>query len=107
MVSTFQPITEGSVPRLSHITRRSLVLTKRIAAYGDKNDIYNAKANLSVRSCACAASTSLDAVKIIEKHRHKIMMHKFAAILVVDDHGKDRKSTGHVISQYCEVWVVV
>jgi len=80
---------------------------ERIAAYGDKNDIYNAKANLSVRSCACTASASLDAVEVIEKHRHKIMMHKFAAILVVDDHGKDRKSTGHVISQYCEVWVVV
>ena len=35
------------------------------------------------------------------------MMHKFTAVLVVDDHGKDGQPAGHVIPKYGDVWVVI
>ena len=35
------------------------------------------------------------------------MMHKFAAVLMVDYYGENWQATSGVVSKYCDVWVVI
>lgn len=63
------------------------------------------RAYQSVRSCACATSSGLDSVKIVEQSRHKVMMKEFATVLVIDDEREDWQPACFVTAEDVQTWV--